>query len=105
LLLDWFQTFVARISRNKGGPQKFITAMGNPESPIFNKCETLQEANNRVLDRLRADQVLRDGVDSLEVCRLVGAVAVIADQAQLDEAAVESMLDIVVDGLLVKQSF
>jgi len=100
LLADWFKTFVARISRNKGGPQKFAAAMGNPDAPSFNKCETLREANERVLERLRHDRVLRDGVDSLEVCRLIGAVAVVADQAQLDEAAVESMLDIVIDGLL-----
>jgi len=100
LLSDWFVVFVARISRNKGGPAKFVTAMGNTDSPIFNKCQVLEAANDKVLERLRRDGALRDGVDSLEVCRLVGAVAVVADQAHLNESAVTSMLDIIVDGLL-----
>lgn len=100
LLTDWFVTFVSRISRNKGGPTKFVTAMGNVDSPIFSKCEVLRLANDRVLERLRGDGVLRSDVSSLEVCRLVGAVAIAADQANLDAARTKSMLAIVVDGLL-----
>lgn len=100
ILMSWFSTYVAHISRNKGGPTKISTALGNPDSPIYNKCEVLRAANEAVLNRLRADHALRDDVDSLEVCRLVGAVAIVADQGDLDAGAVTSMLGIVVDGLL-----
>lgn len=100
LLTKWFVTLVGQISRNKGGPAKFVTAMGNDQSPIFNKCEVLRAANDKVLDRLRADAALRPEVDSLEVCRLVGGVAVVADQAELPESDVTAMLHIIVDGLL-----
>jgi AcrR family transcriptional regulator len=100
LLIDWFATLVARISRNKGSPTKFITAMGNAESPIYSKCEVLRIANDQVLDRLRRDGALRSGVSSLEVCRLVGAVAVVADSSNLNSDSVTSMLTVVVDGLL-----
>jgi AcrR family transcriptional regulator len=102
VLLDWFRTYVARISRNKGGPTKLTSAMGNPESPIYSKCEVLRLANARVLDRFRADRVIRDDVDALEVCRIIGGVAVVADQANLDDDAVTSMLGVVIDGLLTR---
>jgi hypothetical protein len=74
--------------------------MGNPESPIFSKCEVLRLANERVLDRFRSDGVVRSDVDALEVCRLIGGVAVVADQVTLKEADIASMLRVVIDGLL-----
>lgn len=100
VLLSWFRTYVARISRNKGSPSKFTSALGKPESPIFSKCEVLRQANERVLDRYRAEGVLRSDADALEVCRIVGGVAVVADQAGLDELEISSMLQIVIEGLL-----
>jgi AcrR family transcriptional regulator len=100
VLQRWFGVYVARISRNKGGPSKFTSAMGNPESPIFSKCEVLRQANERVLDRFRSEGVIRSDVDALEVCRIIGGVAVVADQAGIDESATASMLGVVIDGLL-----
>ncbi len=100
VLLQWFSTYVARISRNRGGPSKFTSAMGNPQSPIFSKCEVLRHANERVLDRFRERGEIRDDVDALEVCRIIGGVAVVADQATLDDEATTSMLGVVIDGLL-----
>jgi len=100
VLQKWFSTYVTRISRNRGGPSKFATAMGNPESPIFSKCEVLRLANDRVLARLRDKGALRNDVDALEVCRIIGGVAVVADQAELKESDVTSMLGIVIEGLL-----
>ena len=100
VLLSWFAEYVARISRNKGGPSKFTSAMSNPQSPIFSKCEVLREANERVLDRFRVEGVIRADIDSLEVCRIIGGVAMVADQTGLDELTTASMLGVVIDGLL-----
>lgn len=100
VLLKWFGTYVARISRNKGGPSKFASAMGHPTSPIFSKCEVLRLANERVLERFRDDGVVRGDVNALEVCRIIAGVAVVADQADLSESDVDSMLAIVIEGLL-----
>ena len=100
VLINWFSTYVARISRNKGGPSKFTSAMGHPESPIFSKCEVLRQANERVLGRFRSEGVLREGIDALEVCRIVGGVAVVSDQAELSEVQTLSMLGVVIEGLL-----
>ncbi|MBU6496405.1 MAG: TetR/AcrR family transcriptional regulator [Acidobacteria bacterium] len=99
-LLSWFDAYVTRISRNKGGPAKITGAMGNADSPIYTKCETLRAANERVLGSLRERGELRSDIDSLEVCRLVGAVAVVADQGGLPPESVRSMLNVVIDGLL-----
>ncbi len=99
-LMEWFETYVSRISRNKGGPAKITSAMGKSESPIYSKCETLRLANDRVLSHLRERGELRDGVDSLEVCRLIGGIAVVADQGTLPSDSIHSMLTVVIEGLV-----
>jgi AcrR family transcriptional regulator len=100
LLLNWFQEYVALISQHKGGPAKITSAMGDPDSPIRTKCQVLAAANDRIIDRLREDGALRDDVETVAVCRLVGGVASVADHGDLDAAAVRPMLEVVADGLL-----
>jgi AcrR family transcriptional regulator len=100
LLLNWFAEYVALISQHKGGPAKITSAMGDPDSPIMTKCQVLAAANGRVIERLRADGALRDGVETIPVCRLVGGIATVADQGDLDPDAVRPMLAVVADGLL-----
>jgi AcrR family transcriptional regulator len=99
-LLAWFEEYVALISLHKGGPAKITSAMGNPDSPILTKCQVLSRASDRVFDRLRDEGTLREGVETLQVIRLVGGVATIADQGGLDEAAVRPLLEVVADGLV-----
>ncbi len=100
VLLTWFTEYVRLISLHKGGPAKITTAMGDPSSPISHKCQVLRTATEQVVERLRADRALRDDVDSLQIARLVGGVATVADQGELDEAAVRPMLVVLADGLL-----
>ena len=101
MLLYWFEEYVALISLHKGGPAKITSAMDDPNSPIRTKCEVLEAAGDRVLDRLREQGALREGVDTTQVARLVGGVATVADQGDLDAAAVRPLLEVVADGLLV----
>lgn len=100
VLLNWFEEYVRLISQHKGAPAKITSAMGDPDSPIMTKCQVLAGANARVIDRLRGDGALRDDVDTIQVCRLVGGIATVADQSDLDPAAVRPMLEVVADGLL-----
>jgi AcrR family transcriptional regulator len=100
LLLSWFEDYVRLVSVHKGGPAKITGAMGDEASPIRTKCEVLQSASERVLDRLRAEDALRDDVSPLQVVRLVGGVATVADQSDLEPAAVRPMLEVLTDGLL-----
>jgi AcrR family transcriptional regulator len=100
LLLDWFTAYVELISLHKGGPAKITSAMGDPSSPIVHKCQVLARANDRVVERLRGEGALRDGVDSVQICRLVGGVAAVGDQSGLDQSALRPLLEVVADGLL-----
>ena len=103
VLLAWFESYVALISLHKGGPAKLTTAMGDPNSPIRTKCQALSDANRKVIGTLAETGELRAGVDALQLCRLVGGVATVADQSELDTAAIRPLLEVVADGL-IKQS-
>ncbi len=100
LLLSWFSAYVALISLHKGGPAKITSAMGDPSSPIVHKCQVLTSASDRVVTRLRDEGALRADVDTVQICRLVGGVASVADQGGLDETAVRPLLEVLADGLL-----
>jgi AcrR family transcriptional regulator len=100
LLISWFEDYVRLISVHKGGPAKITSAMGDPDSPIRTKCQVLTDANARVVERLRVEGALKDGVEALQVCQLVGGVATVADQSDLGEAAVRPLLEVVADGLV-----
>ena len=100
LLLSWFESYVALISQHKGGPAKITSAMGDPSSPIQTKCQVLAGANDRVIDRLREAGALREDVETIQVCRLVGGIATVADQSNLGTPAVRPLLEVVVDGLI-----
>ena len=100
-LLWWFEAYVGLISLHKGGPAKITSAMGADDSPIATKTRVLIAATQRILDHLRAQGALRaQDVDALQMCRLAGGVAVVADQGDLDPTAVRSMLGVLADGLL-----
>jgi AcrR family transcriptional regulator len=100
LLMAWIEEYVRLISLHKGGPAKITSAMGDPNSPILTKCQVLTRASDRVVERLREEGALREGVESIQLCRLVGGVATVADQSDLDEAAVRPLLEVVADGLV-----
>jgi AcrR family transcriptional regulator len=99
-LIAWCEAYIALISLHKGGPAKITTAMGNPDSPIATKCQVLSQATQRVVDHLDAQGALREGVDAIQVCRLVGGVATVKDQGDLDDASVRPLLGVIADGLL-----
>jgi AcrR family transcriptional regulator len=101
LLLSWFETYVGLISMHKGGPAKITSAMGDESSPIVTKCQTLKAATQRVVDRLEEEHALREHVEAVQMCRLVGGVAAVADNSDLDQAAVRPLLEVIADGMLV----
>ena len=98
VLLDWFRTYVGLVSSYKGSPAKITSAMGDPESPIRTKCQVLAAANGKVIERL--GDALKPGIEPVQMARLIGGVASVADAANLDAAAVEPLLVVVADGIL-----
>lgn len=101
LLLAWFETYVALISLHKGGPARITSAMGDTDSPIAHKCQVLRAATQRVVDTLEERGALRDHVEAVQMCRLIGGVASVADTSSLDHDAVRPLLEVVADGMLV----
>jgi AcrR family transcriptional regulator len=100
LLMRWFETYFSLISSHKGGPAKLTSALGDDESPIRTKCQVLTAANARVVERLSAEGALKPGVEPIQLGRLVGGVATIADQSDLPPKAVRPLLEVVADGVL-----
>lgn len=100
-LLAWFDAYVGLLTKHKGAAARITAALGVPDSPIQSKCQIYADANARVLERLHDEGALRDGIESVQVCRLVGGVATLADQADLGEVELRPMLEVVADGLLV----
>lgn len=99
-LMAWFEEYATRLTAHKGVAAKITCALGDDSSPMRNKCETYAAANERVLEALRAEGAVRPSVESLEVLRLIGGVATVADQGALPPEAVRPMLEVIADGIL-----
>jgi AcrR family transcriptional regulator len=100
VLLAWFTTYVDLISAYKGSPAKITSAMGDPDSPIATKCQVLTAATGRVLEQLAGADAVRPDAADIQVNRLVGGVASVADSGDLPPSAVRPMLEVIADGLL-----
>jgi AcrR family transcriptional regulator len=98
MLLRWLETYVGLITVHKGGAARITCALDDADSPIQTKCQVLRGANQQVIDKLRGD--LRPDVDSLQMARLAGGVATVADNGDLPAPAVRPMLAVIADGLL-----
>lgn len=99
-LLEWFDSYAERLTAHKGAAAKITAALGDDASPMVAKCRVYAAANERVLDSLAAEGALRDGIESLQVLRLVGGAATVADQGSLSPEAVRPMLEVIADGVL-----
>lgn len=99
-LLAWFDAYVELLTRHKGAAWLITSALGDAQSPLAAKCRTYLEATQRVIDALSAEGALRGEVNALQLCRLVGGVAAVVDNSELEPAAAHSMLAVVADGVL-----
>ena len=97
-LLSWFTDYVQLLNGHRGAAARITLALGDPGSPFAAKCTRYLGANQRVIEELGPS--LRPGVSAMEVSRLVGAVASVADASGLSAEALESMLGVVADGLV-----
>ena len=98
-LLTWLGSYVELLTAHKGGAARITASLGDPGSPYATKCGTYLNANKRVLDKL--DSAVKPGIDAMQLCRLVGGVAAVADNSELELAAIQPMLDVLADGILV----
>jgi AcrR family transcriptional regulator len=80
-LLTWLSDYAAMLTEHKGAAARITAALGDPESPFAAKCTTYINANQRVIDAL--DSALRPGVEAMQISRLVGGTAAVADNSEL----------------------
>lgn len=99
-LLAWFEAYVAFLTRHKGAAWRITSALGDEGSPFATKCRTYLTANQHVIDTLAAEGALRADVDAMQLCRLVGGVAAVVDNSELEPSAAHAMLAVVADGVL-----
>ncbi|MDO7867900.1 TetR/AcrR family transcriptional regulator [Nocardioides jiangxiensis] len=97
-LLSWVRGGVAEVTYSKGAAARLTAALGDDESRIATKAAAFAQASGRVVEALGAD--LRPGVDGVQLARLVGGLAMVVDQGELDESAFAPLADVLVDGLL-----
>lgn len=96
----WFVDLVKHMTLHRGAAAKLSAAMDDPASPIYRKCQMLNDANDRVITHLIETDALRDSVEPHQVVRLVSGVATVVDQAGLDVEQARPMLRIVIDGIV-----
>ncbi|MET0446910.1 MAG: helix-turn-helix domain-containing protein [Aeromicrobium sp.] len=100
----WFAALITHLTLHQGAAAKLSAAMDDPSSPIYRKCRMLAEANEHVVQHLAGTSQLRDGVEARQVMRLVSGVATVADAAGLTTDEIDSMLGIVIDGVVSDSS-
>jgi AcrR family transcriptional regulator len=101
-LAAWFNKFVENVGIYHGAAAKVMAAMDDEGSPIYRKCQVLVGANRKVLDSIRDQGALREGVDAREVMRIVSGIATVVDQQGISADDAEPMLTIVLDGILAR---
>jgi AcrR family transcriptional regulator len=101
-LLAWLRGCIAEISYSRGAAARLTASVGVPDAPLASKAAAFTAAHDRVLEALSGH--IRPGVDGVQLARLVGGVAMTADQGSLDAAQIEPLLGVVADGVLVSGS-
>lgn len=100
-LFAWLTDFAAMLTEHKGAAARITAALGDPGSPFAAKCQTYLGANERMIEGLAS--AVRPGVEPMQISRLVGGVAAVADSSEISPDALASMLAIVADGLLTPE--
>jgi AcrR family transcriptional regulator len=100
-LLSWLVDYASMLTEHKGAAARITAALGDPGSPFAAKCATYLGANERVVEALGT--ALRPDVEPLQLSRLVGGVAAVADSSDLPPESVKPMLEVIADGLLAAE--
>ena len=96
-LLNWLRVYVSLLTAHKGAAARITASLGDPGSAYATKCTTYLHANERVIAGLES---IRPTVDALQMCRVVGGVAAVADHSELSPDAVEPLIAVLADGFL-----
>lgn len=96
-LLNWLRTYVSLLTAHKGAASRITASLGDPGAAYATKCTTYLRANERIIAGLDS---MRPTVDAMQMCRVVGGVAAVADQSELSPDAIEPLITVLADGFL-----
>jgi AcrR family transcriptional regulator len=99
-LTEWFSRFIDNVGIYQGAAHKMMSAMEDPASPIYRKCQVLVQANRSVLESEPVREGVRADVDARLFMWLVSGVSVAVDQSGLTAEEAKPMLQIIIDGVL-----
>jgi AcrR family transcriptional regulator len=92
---EWFREYVGFAATKRALMDAMLEAA--PDSDVLTLCRTtLARAGNELIERAQSEGAVRPDVEFLDVARIVGQIAVTPN---IDAAAKQRMLGIVLDGL------
>jgi AcrR family transcriptional regulator len=101
-LVDWLERLAVISNAYRGLAASIAASAVDEDSPLRAAHAATLRANDRVFAQGRAVGLFAGAVDAGTVGRLVTGVAMAAEQAGLSHAQTRTMLEVILDGLLVR---
>jgi len=99
-LVAWLKLFVNHLMTYRGLAATVTTALYDETSPLHSACHAMRAAASELVATAQRNGAVRDDIDASTILRLTAGVAWAGEQAPADQAHVEHMLAVLVDGLL-----
>jgi len=101
-LVDWLDRLASISNAYRGLAASIAASAQNESSPLRSAHAATLRANDRVFAQGRAIGLFAGPVDAGTVGRLVTGVAMATEQASLSAEQTRTMLEVILDGLLVR---
>lgn len=97
-LIEWLGLFVAGASTYRGLPESVIRTLGEPGSPLFASCSSIETTCGELLTAAQQAGAVRADLDAADLLTLAAGVA--AASAVRGERA-QRLLAVLVDGITI----
>jgi AcrR family transcriptional regulator len=74
-LFEWLEVFGADAATYQGLPDSVIRTLHDPQSPLFNSCDTMRRTCGALLDRAQAARQVRTDTTAADVLAMTAALA------------------------------
>jgi AcrR family transcriptional regulator len=74
-LFEWLEVFGADAATYQGLPDSVIRTLHDPQSPLFNSCETMRRTCGTLLERAQAAHRVRTDITAADVLAMTAALS------------------------------
>lgn len=74
-LFEWLEVFGADAATYQGLPDSVIRTLRDPQSPMFNSCETMRQTCGALLERAQAARQVRTDTTAADVLAMTAALS------------------------------